>query len=100
MNTKPKVEPIKVLKFSTNYKNTKSYNPGALLGALISGMGLKNDAALARVLMVPPSVVCKIRSKQMPVSDAMLVRIHDTTGIAIDDLREKMGVKPPVLRAA
>jgi plasmid maintenance system antidote protein VapI len=69
------------------------YAPGNLLDALIARMQLKNDAALARVLLLPPPVISKIRRKQVGITPAIMVRIHDITGLSISEIRGHMGVK-------
>lgn len=65
--------------------------PAKLLDALVEHLGLKNDAALSRVLQMSPPWISKLRSKTLPVSAAVLVRMHDVTGLSIRDLRALMG---------
>ena len=68
-----------------------SYSPENFLNRLLGKMQLKNDAALARVLEVTPAVVSRIRNKRVPVSANLLLMIHETTEIAIPELRRMMG---------
>ena len=67
------------------------YNPNKLFDHLIEKFSLKNDAALARHLGLAPPVVSKIRHHHLPVSAAVLIRIHEVTDISIRDLRYLMG---------
>lgn len=67
------------------------YDPNRLLDALIARMRLKNDVALCRVLDVNPPLISKIRSRVLPVSAALLIRMHDVSGLSIFDLRTLMG---------
>jgi hypothetical protein len=67
------------------------YNPDNLLDALRANLSLKNDAALARVLEVNPPIISKIRHRHLPVGGALLIRIHEVTGLNISDLRFLMG---------
>ena len=54
-------------------------------------MNLKNDAALSRMLEVAPPIISKIRNRRLPVGASMLIRMHDTSGISIQELRSLMG---------
>jgi hypothetical protein len=69
----------------------QTYNPNRLLDSLLQNMQLKNDAALSRMLEVAPPVISKIRHQRLPVSGAVLLRMHETTGMSIGDLRFLMG---------
>lgn len=71
--------------------SNRSYDPGRLLDVLCNNLRLKNDAALARTLEVGPPVLSKIRHRRMPVGAALLIRIHEVTGLKISDLRFLMG---------
>lgn len=76
-----------------NHLDNPAYNPVALLDSLLERLKLKNDAALARLLELPPAVVSKVRRRQACVTDAILIRMHDVTGWSISDLRAGMGLK-------
>jgi hypothetical protein len=67
------------------------YDPNNLLDALHAKLRLKNDAALARLLEVNPPVISKIRHRRLSVGGALLIRIHEVTGLSISDLRFLMG---------
>ena len=67
------------------------YDPGNLFDAVIKHLSLKNDAALSRVLGIPPPVISKVRHKVLPVGATMLIRLHEVSEIAIKDLRSLMG---------
>ncbi len=75
----------------TNHMNDIDYNPNRLLDTLIENLRLKNDAQLCRALEVAPPVVSKIRHHKLPVGASMLLRMHEVTGLAIQDLRYLMG---------
>ena len=68
-----------------------SYDPSHLLDALIAKLALKNDAALARVLEIAPPMISKIRHRRLPVSAALLIRMHEVTNLPISELRSLMG---------
>ena len=55
--------------------------PGNLLDALIEHLGVRNDAALSRALYLSAPMISKLRSKTLPVSATVLVRMHDVTGL-------------------
>jgi len=62
-----------------------------LLDVLINFLELKNDAALSRELRVSAPILSKIRHGVLPVSAAILVRMHEVSGLSIYELRACMG---------
>lgn len=73
------------------YLRTKSYNPAQLLDAVREELELGNDAALARKLELQAPLLSKIRNGNLPVSAGLLIRMHEVSGIAIEELRGLMG---------
>lgn len=69
----------------------ESYDPNRLLDTLLEKMSLKNDAALSRMLEVAPPVISKIRHRRLPIGASLLIRMHETTGMSIRELRDLMG---------
>ena len=69
------------------------YNPGVMLNAVLDQLGLKNDAALCRSLKIAPPVISKVRNHRLPVGAALLIRLHEISGLTIQDLRWLMGDK-------
>jgi hypothetical protein len=67
------------------------YNPNFLLDALLDTLNLKNDAALSRKLDISAPIICKIRRGYLPISASVLIRIHEETGMQINELRGLMG---------
>jgi hypothetical protein len=67
------------------------YNPNKFLDAMLDNLRLKNDAALCRKLEIGPPVISKIRHGRLPVGGALLIRIHEVTGLNIADLRFLLG---------
>lgn len=67
------------------------YDPNRLVDAVIERLGLKNDAALCRVLEVQPPTISKIRHGHLPVGASMLIRLHEETGLNVRELRDLMG---------
>ena len=65
--------------------------PRDLLDALIKHFDIKNDAALARVLELSPPMISKLRSRVLPMSAFVLIRMHEVSGISIVGLRRMMG---------
>ncbi|WP_240317753.1 hypothetical protein [Janthinobacterium lividum] len=62
-----------------------------LLDMLTYFLELKNDAALGRELQVSPPILSKIRHGVLPVSAAILIRMHEVSGLSIYELRAFMG---------
>ncbi len=68
-----------------------SYDPDNLLDTLIAKLGLKNDAALSRILLVAAPVISKIRHRRLPIGASLLIRMHEASDLSIADLRMLMG---------
>jgi plasmid maintenance system antidote protein VapI len=77
---------------------SESYDPNRLIDELIARLSLRNDASLARELGVPREIISKIRHRKRPIGPAMLITMHDISGLSIADLRTIMGVSPKMLQ--
>ncbi len=58
-----------------------------LLDTVIATIGLKNDAALSRVLGVSPVVISKLRHGKLHIGPSMLIRIHEETGMSVREMK-------------
>ncbi|RJF99034.1 hypothetical protein [Noviherbaspirillum saxi] len=72
-----------------------TYDPNNLLDDLIEKLNLKNDAALSRALEIAPPVISKIRHRRLPIGASLLVRMHDMTGLQLNELRKMAGIPLP-----
>ena len=63
-----------------------------LLDHAIELLGLKNDAALSRILEVAPPVISKIRHGLLPIGPTIMIRLHETTGLSIADIKFLAGI--------
>ena len=61
-----------------------------VLDRLMQRKGLRNDAALCRVLGVSPPIISKIRHGRVQVSPALMIRMHDVFDLSIKELRAMM----------
>jgi transposase-like protein len=66
------------------------YDPSYLFDTLKSKFNIEKDSTLASMLKIDRLRFSKIRDKLFPVSANLLVRIHDLSGIPIEDLRKKI----------
>jgi hypothetical protein len=80
------------------FADYEAYDPEHLLDSILDRLGLDSDAALAEALQVPPSVVDDIRCMRRPVDPAMLIWIHELTGIDVVGLRNILGDRRGELR--
>lgn len=71
-------------------------NQSHLIDTLLETLNLKNSAALARVLEVPPAVISKIRHGRLEVGATILISMHEESGLSIKELRALMGVKKEI----
>ena len=78
----------------------KPYDPNAMLDTILVKLQLRNDAALSRLLEIQAPVISKIRHHRMPVSGALLVRIHEATGLSVRTLQDLMGDRRSKFRLA
>lgn len=62
-------------------------NPNHLLDKLLDVLELKNDAAMCRLMDVPPPVISKMRHGRTTVTAGFLITAHDTTGLSLNELR-------------
>lgn len=62
-------------------------DPNRLLDFVIDILGLRNDAALARALGVPPPVISKLRHRTLPLGATIMLRIHEETEVKIRELK-------------
>ena len=76
--------------FKTASLEDANYDPGKLLNTVIEKLGLKNDAALSRVLEVEPPMISKVRNKKLPVGAVLLIRMHEVSDLSIRDLKLSM----------
>lgn len=74
------------------------YDPNRLIDELIARLNLRNDASLARELGVPREIISKIRHRKRPIGAAMLIAMHEISGLSIADLRMIMGMPPKMIR--
>jgi hypothetical protein len=82
-----------MLKFTPKAVGTENphYDPEALMDTLMRILGARNDRKLADRLSVQPSQICKIRKRSVPVSSALLICMHEETGLSLRQLRALMG---------
>jgi hypothetical protein len=69
-----------------------SYTPGRLLNHTAAHLRCPCDAQLAHALELNNAILTRVRKRQNPVSDTLIVRIMDRTGWSIQYVRELMGV--------
>lgn len=65
----------------------KKNNSGKLFDSLLHTLHLKNDAALARLLAVAPPVISKVRHGRSSMSPALILLVHEKTGMPVADIR-------------
>lgn len=61
--------------------------PNILLDTIIERYGVKNDAALSRMLETAPPVLSKVRHRHLPVGPSLVIRIHETFDMPIRDIQ-------------
>jgi hypothetical protein len=59
-----------------------------LFDTIIAENGLKNDAALCKLLEIPPPVMSKFRHRKRPLCASVILAIHERTGMPVARIRE------------
>ena len=72
---------------------------GKVFDTIITRHALKNDRALAKFLALAPSAVSKIRNGHMAVSAEVILRMHETTGIPVAEIRTLLPKKSKPAKA-
>lgn len=67
------------------------YDPEHLLDTLQRVFSVRNDRQLAVKLDVHPSLLCKIRHRELDVPATLLIHLEEETNFSIRDLRRLMG---------
>jgi hypothetical protein len=67
------------------------YDPNHLVDYLRDLLRLDNDVALAHRLRVRAPTLSKVRKQRVAVSPALLIAMHEASGLTIRDLRWLMG---------
>lgn len=70
-----------------------------LLDHLMNTHQLKNDAALGRFLGVPAPSICKIRSRVMPISAEVIIKVHEVAEMPIRDIKFLIKQAEPAVAA-
>lgn len=73
----------------------EGYDPNPLFDMLIKKLKLGNDAGLARASHLHPAVISKVRNRRFGISQDVLLRMHDISGLPINDLRQLAGIPIP-----
>lgn len=76
---------------SQSHGKPLTYDPNNLLDSVLKKMDLRNDAAMSRLLNVAAPIISKVRRRHIPIGGALLIRMHEATGLSIAELRKLMG---------
>lgn len=66
---------------------TLAHYGDAFLNLLLAATQLKNDAALAKAFETSPPFISKVRNGRTVISDGLLIRAHEETGLSIRELK-------------
>ena len=71
--------------------DTANIQPLVMLAHVKEQLGAKNDKELADMLGVARPTLSKLRHRKISVGAALLLAIHDTSGLSIKELKRLMG---------
>lgn len=85
---------MRAIKYGKHHEwlNSESYQPEIMRDHAKEVMGVLSDSKFCERLHIAKPTLSKIRNKKQPVSAALLLAIHDATGLSISDLRGLMGI--------
>lgn len=69
----------------------RNSTPARLLDTLKELLLLRSDSDLAAVLGTTPSLISKVRHRQLPVADWLLISMHEESELSIRELRALNG---------
>jgi lambda repressor-like predicted transcriptional regulator len=76
-------------------KTSFEYRPELLIHTLMARLQARSLSSLSRKIDVSPSVLSKVMRRELPISSRILIKIHDSTGLPIRQLRTWMGDDRP-----
>lgn len=59
----------------------------AFLDKMLDHLKLKNDASLARAMLVAPPIISKMRNVDLPFGSDYIIIAHELTGWSIEDIK-------------
>lgn len=63
-----------------------------LLDDAVSELSLKNDAALARAMLITPPVISKFRHGKLGFSSPYIIILHELTDWPVADIKAQLGL--------
>lgn len=70
-----------------------TYDPDKMFDHVKDLLNVKSDLQLSLILECSPSQISKVRNFKDPLSDLMLIRLHEETGLSIRELRSLAGIE-------
>jgi hypothetical protein len=67
------------------------YMPSRVFDLICKQYELKTDKQLAQLLGIGSPQTCRVRHRLQPLSGELLIRIHEVTGLQIQELKVLMG---------
>ena len=63
-----------------------------LIDAVLGEKGFRTDAALAEEIGIEPTTLSRLRHGHRPVSDGVILRVHEITGWEIRDIKDALAM--------
>jgi hypothetical protein len=64
-----------------------------LLAIAKDKMGVETMKEVHLISGIPASAASKVRHGHIPLSAEMILRLHDVSGVSVDEIRERLGIK-------
>jgi hypothetical protein len=81
-------------------QNQESFDPNRLLNVLMENLHVTDDKALCHRLNIAPGVMQHLRSRKIPLSGLLLLRMAEVGKQDVGDLRNLMGDRRKKIRLA
>jgi hypothetical protein len=71
--------------------NGMKLTPHSILDLAREKLDAKSDAVLAHMLGQEPSLISRVRNRKRPMSADLILAIHETTSIPVDQIKSMLG---------
>lgn len=72
-------------------RKLETYTPNRVLNKCLELLHLETDAELVKLTGIHHATITRMRNNALPMSDRVIVRLLDATGMSIQQLRELAG---------
>lgn len=87
-----------VVPLTDDHLSNPKFNPNNLLDVLQVYFKVRNDSKLAAALRLGRAPISKLRHGRISLTSGVLLRMHDVSGLPINELRQLAGIESPTFK--